>query len=102
MIYEVTNLQKSVKIYPESELEEIAQNIRTILLTPKFSVPLDRKLGVNYVQIDEPITAEQSRMTAEIVSAVSEFEPRAKVTEVLYETDEIGKLKITVRFYSTE
>ena len=42
MIYEVTNLQKSVKIYPESELEEIAQNIRTILLTPKFSVPLDR------------------------------------------------------------
>ena len=34
-----------IEIMPQTEAAEIIQNVRTILLTQKFSVPLDREFG---------------------------------------------------------
>ena len=98
MIYEVTTNTSDWKIYPSTELEEIAQNILMIILTPKYSVPLDRAFGIDYTLLDAPINNSQALMTAEIVQAVNTFEPRAKVHEVIYNSSDLAKLDVTVRF----
>ena len=98
MIYEVTTNTTDWKIFPNSELEEIAQNILAIILTPKYSVPLDRDFGIDYNLLDAQISANQARITAEIVAAVHTFEPRAKVVEVLFNSDDLAKINVTVRF----
>lgn len=79
----------TVNFYPANELEEIAQNVRTILTTFKGTVPMDRELGLNSDVVDLPIAAAQAAMTADIVAAISRYEPRAKVVSVDYEGNEM-------------
>lgn len=98
MIYEVTTNTHDWKIFPRNEIEEIAQNILMIISTQKYTVPLFREFGVNFSQLDAPINAMQAKMTAEVVSAVQKFESRAKVTEVLFNSNDFAELDITVRF----
>ena len=38
---------KEINLQPENEIEEIIQNVSTILTTRKGSVPLDRGFGIN-------------------------------------------------------
>lgn len=71
-----------LKIMPQSELEEVAQNVQMIISTYKSTVPLDREFGTKTAMLDKPIAASQAKMAAEIVKAVHKFEPRAVVTEV--------------------
>lgn len=78
-----------VNFYPANELEEIAQNVRMILTTFKGTVPMDRELGLNSDVVDLPIAAAQAAMTADIVAAISRYEPRAKVVSVDYEGNEM-------------
>lgn len=92
-----------VKIIPSSELEEIAQNVQTILATEKFSVPLDRAFGLDGAALDRPLGAAQARLTADIATAVNQFEPRARVQRVTYDGDySDGVLKPTVRIEVVE
>lgn len=98
-IYEITTGTNDIKIFPSSELEEISQNIRMIITTQKFSVPLDRSFGISAGMLDKPIAAARTKLIAEIAAAVSEFEPRAKVTEVIFLAGELdGILNVKVRF----
>ena len=84
MLLTLSSESAAIKILPENEIEEIAQNVRMILSTMTGSVPLDRQFGVDSNLVDLPIGAAQARMTAEIATAVNRFEPRAKVKSVLY------------------
>jgi hypothetical protein len=68
-------------------MAEILQNVRTIISTPKYSVPLNREFGISATMLDEPISIAQAKLTAEIISAVRQWEPRAVVTQVTYESD---------------
>lgn len=72
---------------PKNELEEIIQNVRTILTTRKGSVPLDREFGIDISLVDLPATVIKGRLTNEIISAVERYEPRARVTEVTFSGD---------------
>ena len=89
----------NVNFSPGSEAEEVLQNVRTILTTPKYSVPLDREFGIAADVLDAPIGVAQALLSAEITAAIAKFEPRAKVTKVDYEITEAeeGNLKITVQ-----
>ena len=69
---------------PDTELEEVIQNVRTILTTRRGSVPLDRGFGINTSLIDLPATVIKSRLTAEIIEAVERFEPRVRVESVKF------------------
>lgn len=102
MIYEISTNTTDWKIFPSTELEEISQNILMIILTPKYSVPLDRAFGIDYTLLDAPINNSQALMTAEIVQAINTFEPRAKVTEIIYNSSDLAKLDCTVRFRLNE
>lgn len=72
---------------PKNELEEIIQNIRTILTTRKGSVPLDREFGIDVGIIDQPVTRARAVLTANIINAVERYEPRVSVTEVTFSGD---------------
>ena len=78
---------------PASEYVEILQNIRTILATPVYSVPLDRSCGVNAEFVDRPLPIAQAKIGQEIVTAIRKHEPRVTVTRITWEADQDGILK---------
>ena len=59
MKYRLT-LDKNVDFSPAAEVEEIFQNVRTILTTPKGTVPLLRDFGFSFEHLDKPIHLAQS------------------------------------------
>lgn len=78
---------------PENEVEEILQNIRTILSTVKGSVPLDRDFGIDGSYVDLPMPAAKAKLASEIMNAVKKYEPRATITSVDFTGDENGTLQ---------
>ena len=78
-------------------IEEIVQNIRLILSTPKGSVPLDRNFGINWDLVDKPFPATIQLLKAEVVKAIETYEPRVKVKEVkIREATSDGRLSVGV------
>lgn len=77
-----------VNLTPKTEIEEIIQNVQTILSTVKGEVPLDRSFGISPEGLDLPIAAAQTKITASAVEAVNKFEPRAKVKELIFSGEE--------------
>lgn len=81
----IVSLKNEVDFAPASEVEEILQNIRTILATRIGSVPLDRDLGLTWEHIDKPLPVAKSLQMAAIIEAIQEHEPRARVERVEFE-----------------
>ena len=82
---------------PASEYAEILQNIRTILATPVYSVPLDRSFGVNASFVDMPLPIAQAKIGQEIITAIRKYEPRVTVTRITWTADQDGILKPKVQ-----
>lgn len=79
---------EKINLAPEDTTEEVLQNVAVILSTPKFSVPLERGLGLAQRFLDKPISAAQSILISEVLEAIEEFEPRAEVENVTFELGE--------------
>lgn len=84
MLADVVIDNSVIDFSPEYEAQEILQNVRTICSTIKGSVPLDREFGVDAGIIDEPVNVARARISAKIIAAVREFEPRADVVKVTF------------------
>lgn len=82
--YDLTN----INLAPETTAEEVLQNVAVIISTPKFSVPLDRGLGMPQRFVDKPIQVAQSILISEVLDAVERDEPRAEVLNVTFEFGE--------------
>lgn len=65
-------------------VRSILQNIRTILRTPKFTVPLYREFGLDVNVVDSPITVAEPILYAEVREAIEQFEPRCTVTDISF------------------
>ena len=63
-------------------LRQIAQEIRTLLLTPRGSVPLDRDFGVSWEMIDSPIPAARQMYVAEVAAQIHKYIPRVRFTGI--------------------
>lgn len=101
MTYEVNlEAQKTNTIAPTTLEEEVAQNIWTILSTPIGSAPLAATVGIATDDLDEPINIVKARMSGRIISAISNLEPRAEVTNISFkETDHAtGRLMPIIKF----
>lgn len=83
MILEVRPLE-NIQLQPESVVDEIVQNINTILSTPKGTVPLDRDFGIDWSFVDSPQPAAQMMLRQEIVSALKKYEPRVVVLSISF------------------
>lgn len=101
MIYDVlAQPVKGIDFAPASEAAEILQNLRTIITTTKYSVPLDRDFGVNAEMLDKPMAVAQAQMQSEIIMAIKTYEPRVTVTGISFTgTDEgilIPKVQVMI------
>ena len=97
MEVEVLATQKEINFAPANLVEEVAQNVRTICTTPKYSVPLDRLFGVNAVIVDRPTPKAIAEMQAELIQAIRRFEPRCRVKKVSFDGNIDGRLTAKVR-----
>ena len=86
MIYEVT-LDNEVDFAPVTEVDEILQNVRTILKIQQGTVPLDREFGLTWEHIDKPLPIARSLQQAAIIEAIEEYEPRATVQSVEFDNN---------------
>ena len=83
---------QEINMEPQNETEEIMQNVAVILATPKFSVPLDRGLGLQMTFLDKPVPAARPLAIGEIMDAIEEGDPRVRVKEVDFlENEMIGR-----------
>lgn len=83
MILEIKPLS-DIKLQPQNTLEEIIQNINTILSTPKGTVPLDRDFGIDWSFVDNPMPEAKMTLRQEIVSALKKYEPRVVVLSISF------------------
>lgn len=81
--YEITaGKLPPINFGPATEVEEVLQNVRTILGTLKGSVPLDRDLGLDPTYLDMPLEVAKARFASELIMGIAENEPRATVTNI--------------------
>mgnify|MGYP003434238146 CR=1 FL=1 len=98
MTYDVLAISTGgINFAPASEAEEILQNVRTIITTPKFSVPLDRDFGIDCSVVDRPMPVAQAQLASDIITAIKEYEPRASVSGITYEATIDGNLRPKVQ-----
>ena len=91
----IDNTQEQIKIGLK-EVDEIVQNVKLILNTPKGSVPLDRDFGISWKAIDRPPKEAFAKIKAEVIKQIRKYEPRVKIKKVMVEDSEIydGILRI--------
>ena len=89
---------------PVNETQEILQNVLTICLTQKYTVPLDRLLGVSGEALDEAVSRVRAKYKREVVQAVKKYEPRARVSAIDFSADLNGRIvpRIRVKIVSAE
>lgn len=83
--------------HPQSLAAEVIQNVRTILSTPRWSVPLDRAFGIDASMLDRPVPDAMAALSSEIYMALRRYEPRCRVKRVSFEGDLDGRLVPKVR-----
>lgn len=94
----IDTLKKDIDFMPSTLEAEIAQNVRTILSTYKYSVPLDRRFGIEGAIIDKPVIGESGAMLqSDIFEAIKKYEPRVNVEEIGFTVDEVDPSKVYPR-----
>lgn len=73
---------KPIDFAPSGIIKEVSQNVRTLLMTAKYSVPLDRELGIDASFLDRPAPEAMARLRVQIAQEIRRFEPRAAVKAV--------------------
>lgn len=93
MQYEVSvKDQEIIDIAPKDDVNEILQNVRTILATTKGTIPLDREFGIDGSVIDMPTMQAQAYLTNEIFQAIRRYEPRVSIDNITFDGEISGKL----------
>ena len=81
-----------IDLAPDSVIKEVIQNVRTIVTTIKYSIPLDREFGIDGSIVDLPMNVAKARLTNEIFHAIKKYEPRAVIESITFQGDETGRL----------
>ena len=94
----------SITLNESDPVRSVLQNIAIILSTRQLSVPLYRDFGLPMQFIDKPMAVARPLLIAEIKDAITEFEPRANVLNIILENDldAPGKLIATVEVEITD
>lgn len=86
------NKKTAIDLAPKTTVDEVLQNVRTIISTTKYEIPLDRGFGIDGDVIDMPIPQAQAKLTQEIFRAVRQYEPRAVIESISFTGDASGRL----------
>lgn len=96
--YTLTYNPSSINFRPANELEDIFQNLNTIMGTRKYSVPLFRAFGLENATVDKPMSVLHPLLVAEYVEVIEKYEPRVIVEEVKLTANQDGQAYPTVIF----
>ncbi|MCM3632926.1 hypothetical protein [Paenibacillus camelliae] len=97
-MYETSIGRSKISFSPVNELEEIEQNLVTLISTAAGSVPLDRSLGIDMSALDKPMEIASALIVAAAIDAIETYEPRAVVKSVTTTFDADGRLVPVVRW----
>lgn len=86
----------ALSVKPESKYEEILQNIRVLLSTSKYDIPLARDMGLDTEYLHRPQPAAETLLYQTIADAIEEYEPRAELVSIDFEEDAESGLVIPV------
>ena len=86
----------ALSVKPESKYEEILQNIRVLLSTAKYDIPLAREMGLDAEYLHKPQPAAETLLYQTIADAIEEFEPRAELVSIDFEEDAASGVIIPV------
>ena len=89
--------RENISLNPANVYEEVVQNIRTIISTPKYSVPLNRDFGLDETILDSPMNTARAKIISDLILAVRQYEPRANITHAEFIPDHDGKLSLRIR-----
>ena len=95
---------KRINFAPSSVVEEVLQNVRTLLNTIRGEVVLDRAFGMPADIVDMPIQKAQAALSSAIFTQIKRYEPRATVVQISFKGGVSGKLDpvVEVRIHETE
>lgn len=82
--YDISAAVRPPIVIGATGLDELLQNVRIILATMAWSVPLDRAFAGDGDVIDTPSPFSAQRRMASIVETVEHYEPRVKVTGIAF------------------
>lgn len=103
MTYEISGGEMPpLNLAPATRVEEVLQNVRMIISTVKYSVPMDRAFGIDGVIVDRPINMAKAHLSNEIFRAVHRYEPRAVIESIAFDGDESGKLTPRIKIRINE
>ena len=103
MTYEISGGETPpINFAPATIAEEVMQNVRMIISTVKYSVPMDRAFGIDGAIVDRPINIAKAHPTNEIFRAVRRYEPRATIEAIDFNGDESGTLTPTIKIRINE
>lgn len=93
--YTISIVPSEINLFPANKLEEIFQNVTTIVTTSVKSIPLFRIFGVDQSYIDSPTPVMLARAVADITAAIEMFESRVIVESIGFEPSELiqGQVK---------
>jgi len=90
--YIVDSSLNEINYSPNNVALEVLQNIQVLLNTGKYTVVLDRNLGIDYSFIDKPVETAKALLRVSIIEALREYEPRAEILSIQFRsnTEDIG------------
>ena len=97
MTIEITATLERINFAPSTLQEEVIQNVKTLLTTMKYTVPLDRNFGIMANAVDEPMPVAMAKLSSDIIDAINQYEPRCRVTQIFFDGNDDGKLIPRVR-----
>lgn len=101
-MYETSIDNNKISFSPANELEEIQQNLATLLRTAMGEVPLDRSLGIDTFALDKPMEVASALIAAAAIDAIETHEPRAVVKSVTTKYNDDGQLVPVVKWELAE
>ena len=91
MSIELSNVTLQIN-FAATAIDEVIQNVKTIITTPAGTVPFDRDLGIDWGLLDLPIREAKAKLTVEYIEKIKKYEPRASVKSVSFAANESGQL----------
>src|SRR5215475_13652926 len=91
-----TDIDEIIDIYPEQSpyidfgatgVAEVFQNVKYILLTTVYSVPLDREFGIDANWVDKPMNVAEYMIAQETALKIHLYEPRARFRDISFTAD---------------
>ena len=81
---DIGNVRLEFSGYTQEEIEDIQEGLHILYSTRAGTVPLDRNFGIDMSCLEKELGIAQTEYTIEVISKTDEYEPRVKVSEVVF------------------